>query len=132
VPIAVQEPGALEGAFAAMARAQVDGLFVADDALFMTARTRLAELAATSRLPTMFAHRDFVPAGGLMSYGPSYSERFRLAATYVDKILKGRKPSDLPVEQAAKLEFVINLKTAQALGLTIPPTILFQADEVIR
>jgi putative tryptophan/tyrosine transport system substrate-binding protein len=132
LPIAVQEPGEFEGAFSAMARAQVDALFVADDPMFFTSRTRLVELAAKSRLPTMFAHRGFVPAGGLMSYGPSLSERFRLAATYVDKILKGRKPSDLPVEQAAKLEFVINLKTAKALGLTIPPVVLFQADEVIQ
>jgi putative ABC transport system substrate-binding protein len=132
LPIAVQEPGEFEGAFAAMARAQVDALFVADAAVFMTARTRLAELAAKSRLPTMFAHPDFVTAGGLMSYGPSYSERFRRAATYVDKILKGAKPADLPVEQAAKLEFIINLKTAKALGLTIPQVVLFQADEVIE
>jgi putative ABC transport system substrate-binding protein len=132
LPIAVQEPGEFEGAFSAMARAQVDALFVADAAVFMTARTRLVELAATSRLPTMFAHPDFVLAGGLMSYGPSYSERFRLAATYVDKILKGTKPADLPVEQPTKLELVINLKTAQALGLTIPPALLFQATEVIQ
>ena len=132
LPVAVQEPGELEGAFSAMARAQVEALFVADDPVFFTSRTRLVELAAKSRLPTMFAHRGFVPAGGLMSYGPSLSERFRLAAMYVDKILKGRKPADLPVEQAAKLEFVINLKTAKALSLTIPPALLFQATEVIQ
>jgi hypothetical protein len=115
-----------------MARAQVDALFVADDPMFFTSRTRLVELAAKSRLPTTFAHRDFVTAGGLMSYGPSLSERFRLAATYVDKILKGAKPADLPVEQAAKLECVINPKTAKALGLTIRPALLFQATEVIQ
>jgi len=132
LPIAVQEPGEFEGAFSAMARAQVDALFVADDPMFFTSRTRFVELATKSRLPTTFAHRDFVTAGGLMSYGPSLSERFRLAATYVDKILKGTKPADLPVEQAAKLECVLNLKTAKVLGLTMPPVALFQADEVIK
>ncbi len=132
VPIAVQGPGEFEGAFAAMARAQVNALFVADDPMFVISRTRLLGLATKTRLPTMFAHRDFVPAGGLMSYGPNLSERFRLAATYVDKILKGAKPADLPVDQAAKLEFVINLKTAKALGLTIPPSLLLRADQLIQ
>jgi putative ABC transport system substrate-binding protein len=132
LPIAVQGPGEFEGAFSAMARAQVGALFVADDPMFLTSRTRLLELAATSRLPTMFAHRDFVPAGGLMSYGPSLSDMFRRAATYVDKILKGRKPADLPVEQPMKFEFVLNLKTAKALGITIPPHLLYFADEVIE
>ena len=132
LPIAVHGPGEFEGAFSAMARAQVDALFVADDPMFLTSRTRLLELAARSRLPTMFAHRDFVPAGGFMSYGPNLSERFRLAATYVDKILKGAKPAELPVDQAAKLEFVINLKTAKALGLTIPPSLLARADQLIE
>jgi putative ABC transport system substrate-binding protein len=131
LPIAVQGPGEFEGAFSAMARAQVDALFVADDPMFLTSRTRLLELAARSRLSTMFAHRDFVPAGGFMSYGPNLSERFRLAATYVDKVLKGAKPADLPVDQAAKLEFVINLKTAKSLGLTIPQSLLQRADQVI-
>ena len=132
LPIAVQGPGEFEGAFSAMARGQVDALFVADDPMFVTSRTRLLELAAKSRLPTMFAHRDFVTAGGLMSYGPSLSDMFRRAATYVDKILKGAKPADLPVEQAARFELVINLKTAKALGLTIPPSLLLRADEVVR
>jgi putative ABC transport system substrate-binding protein len=132
LPIAVQGPDEFGGAFSAMAQAQVDALLVADDPMFFTSRTQLLELATKSRLPTTFAHRDFVTAGGLMSYGPSLSERFRLAATYVDKILKGTKPADLPVEQAAKLECVINLKTAKALGLTMPPVALFQADEVIK
>ena len=132
LPITVRGPGEFEGAFAAMARAQVGALFVADDPMFLTARAQLLELAAKSRLPTMFAHRDFVPAGGLMSYGPSLADMCRRAATYVDKILKGRKPADLPVEQPIKFEFVLNLKTAQTLGLTLPPSILFQADEVIK
>ena len=93
---------------------------------------RVVELAATSRLPTLYPFSYFVTAGGLMSYGPSQTDTQRCLATYVDKILKGAKPGDLPVEQPIKFELVINLKTAKALGLTIPPTLLFQADEVIR
>ena len=95
-------------------------------------RRRIAEFAATSHLPTMSTRTGVVEAGGLMSYGPSMPDAVRRAATYVDKILKGAKPADLPVEQPMKFELVINLKTAKALGLTIPPTLLFQADEVIR
>jgi putative ABC transport system substrate-binding protein len=132
VPIAVHGPGEFEGAFRAMAKAQVGALFVADDPMFLASRTRLLELVTGARLPTMFAHREFIPAGGLMSYGPSLAERFQVAGTYVDKILKGAKPVDLPVDQAAKLEFVINLKTAKALRLTIPPALLARADQVIE
>ena len=132
VPIAVRGPDEFEGAFAAMAQARVNALYVADDAMFFTSRRRLIELANKARLPTVFAHRGFVTTGGLLSYGPSLSERFRLAATYVDKILKGAKPADLPVDQAAKLEFVINRKTAAALGLTIPQPLLLRADEIIQ
>jgi putative ABC transport system substrate-binding protein len=90
------------------------------------------ELAAKSRLPAMYGMRDFVDAGGLISYGANYNEPSRRAATYVDKILKGAKPADLPVEQPMQFELLLNLKTAEALGLTIPPVVLFQADEVIR
>ncbi len=132
LPIAVQGPGEFDGAFSAMVKAQVNALFVADDPMFLTSRTRLLELAAKSRLPTIFAHSGFATSGGLMSYGPNLSERFRLAATYVDKILKGAKPADLPVDQATKLELIINLKTAKALGLTIPQSLLARADEVIQ
>jgi putative ABC transport system substrate-binding protein len=132
LPIAVQGPSEFEEAFSSMTKAHVNALLVADDPMFLTSRTRLIELATKSRLPTMFAHSDFVPAGGLMSYGPNLSERFRLAATYVDKILKGARPADLPVDQAVKLEFVVNLKTAKALGLTIPPSLLLRADQVIE
>jgi ABC-type uncharacterized transport system substrate-binding protein len=101
------------------------------DALIGMHRQRIAELAAQHRLPAMYGRREYVEAGGLMSYGASFPDLFRRAATYVDKILKGANPADLPVEQPMKFELVINLKTAQALGLTIPPTLLFQADEVI-
>ena len=95
-------------------------------------RQHIAEFATQEHLPSVFAAREWVVAGGLMSYGPSLPDLFRRAATYVDKILKGAKPADLPMEQPMKFELVINLKTAKALGLTIPPTLLFQADEVIR
>jgi putative ABC transport system substrate-binding protein len=98
----------------------------------MAARQRLAELALRYRLPTVFGDRNHAEAGGLMSYGPNLDDRMRRGAIYVDKILRGAKPAELPVEQAMKFEFVINLKTAQALGLTIPPMLLFQATEVIQ
>ena len=100
--------------------------------VFVTNLKRLADLAAKSRLPSIFHLREFVDAGGLMAYGPDRSDLFRRAATYVDKILKGAQPADLPIEQPMKFELVINLKTAKALGLTIPPLLLFQADAVIR
>jgi len=100
--------------------------------VFFRERVPLLERLDTHRLPAIFGQREFVGAGGLMAYGASFDAMFRRAADYVDRIVKGTKPSDLPVEQPIKFELVINLKTAQALGLTIPPTILFQADEVIR
>jgi putative tryptophan/tyrosine transport system substrate-binding protein len=95
-------------------------------------RLHIVEFATQQHLPSVFAERESVVAGGLMSYGPSLPDLYRRAATYVDKILKGAKPADLPVEQPMKFELVINLKTAQTLGLTIPPSLLFQASEVIR
>jgi len=125
-------PNEFDGAFAAMAKERVGALLVLSDAIFGSHGTRLADLAARSRLPAAYGVRDDVEAGGLMSYGPSILDSYRQAATYVDKILKGAKPADLPVEQPMKFELVLNLKTAEALGLTIPPLILFQADEVIR
>jgi putative tryptophan/tyrosine transport system substrate-binding protein len=100
--------------------------------MFGSHRAQVVDLAAKSHLPSMFWVKDFVAAGGLMSYGASYADLLRRAATYVDKILKGAKPADLPMEQPTTFELVINLKTAEALGLTIPPTLLFQANEVIR
>jgi putative ABC transport system substrate-binding protein len=129
-PIPVHGPEDFEAAFQAVRGA--DGLLPLESVFFTTHRARLVSLAAESRLPAMYGVREMVDAGGLMSYGVHYPDLYRRAATYVDKILKGTKPADLPVERPMKFEFVINLKTAQALGLTIPPTLLFQADEVIK
>jgi len=125
-------PDQFEPAFAAMARGQADALLAFEDSMFWLNRGRLAELEAKHRLPTMHDLREYVKAGSLMSYGPDLADLFRRAATYVDKILKGAKPADLPVEQPTKFELVINLKTAKALGLTIPPSLLQRADEVIQ
>jgi putative tryptophan/tyrosine transport system substrate-binding protein len=122
----------LENAFAAMARERADGVVVPADPVFFSAKGQLALLAARHRLPAMYGLREYAEAGGLMSYGPNVAYQFRRAATYVDKILKGAKPADLPVEQPTKFEFVINLKTAKALGLTIPQSLLLRADEVIQ
>jgi putative tryptophan/tyrosine transport system substrate-binding protein len=125
-------PEVFDRAFAAMASAAAGALPVMGDPVFRQHRSRLAELAATSHLPTVYNDRAYVEAGGLLCYGPSHPDMYRHAATYVDKILKGAKPGDLPMEQPTTFELFINLKTAQALGLTIPPTLLFQATEVIR
>jgi putative ABC transport system substrate-binding protein len=121
-----------DGAFAAMARERAGALFVLTDPVFIPHRARLVNLAAKNRLPSIFTQRADVEAGGLMSYGPSFADMYRRAATYVDKILKGARPADLPVEQPTKFELVINLKTAKALGLTIPPSLLQRADELIQ
>ena len=121
-----------EGAFARTVQAHPDALLVLDDALIAMHRQHIAEFATQEHLPSVFAARESVVAGGLMSYGPSLPALFRRAATYVDKILQGVKPADLPMEQPMKFEFVINLKTAKALGITIPPHLLVLADEMIR
>lgn len=107
-------------------------LVVADDTVFTTHRGKIAELALQNRLPTMYGHRAMVQAGGLMTYGPDYGDLYRRAAEYVQKILHGAKPSDLPVERPIKFEFIINRGTARALGLTVPPSLLARADEVIE
>jgi putative ABC transport system substrate-binding protein len=127
-----RDPADIDRAFSDMTRARVGALTVISTPMFSKERRRLVDLAAKNRLPTMFSFRSYVDSGGLMSYGASVSDMFRRAATYVDKILKGAKPDDLPVEQPTKFELVINLKTAKALGLTIPPSLLGRADEVIQ
>jgi putative tryptophan/tyrosine transport system substrate-binding protein len=113
-------------------KSRADALYVCTDGLLAAERVRINNVALAARLPTMLAIRDFVQSGGLMSYGPSYSDLFRRAGDYVDKILRGAKPGDLPVEQPTKFELTINLKTAKALGLAIPETFLLRADEVIE
>ncbi len=130
--LGVRDPGELDRAFAAMKEARARALIVESSSMLFTWRERLADLALKNRLPTMFAQRAYAQAGGLMAYAADFSDLFRRAATYVDKILKGAKPADLPVEQPTKFDLVINLKTAKALGLTIPPSVLTRADEVIQ
>jgi putative ABC transport system substrate-binding protein len=124
-------PNEFDGAFNAMAKERAGALLLLADSLFIVHRPRLAALVAKYRLPAL-GYRELVEAGALLSYGPSLSDLGRRAATYVDKILKGVKPADLPVEQPTKLELVINLKAAKALGLTIPPALLARADQVIQ
>ena len=121
----------LEGAFSSMVRERAQAVLVLASAFVLAERQRMAELAMRHRLPTMFLQREPVEAGGLMSYGPDQADLYRRGAIYVDKILKGARPADLPVEQATKFELVINRKTANDLGLTIPPTLLLQANQVI-
>jgi len=128
----VRGPDDFETALRAMAEQRADALIVLPGEVFDANSQQIADLTAKARLPTMFQRRELVEAGGLMSYGPDYPDMYRRAAAYVDKILKGAKPADLPVEQPTKLELVINLKTAKALGLTMPYTLLGCADEVIE
>ena len=125
-------PADLDKAFSEMTKKRADALTVLSTPMFSSERRRLVDLAAKHRLPTMFPFRSYVDAGGLMSYGPNVADLFRRAAIYVDKILRGANPGDLPVEQPTKFELVINLKTAKALGLTIPPSLLARADQVIE
>jgi putative tryptophan/tyrosine transport system substrate-binding protein len=122
----------LATAFATASRHHADGLVVGIDALTQTNRSLIAELALKYRLPTIYVAREFIEAGGLVAYGPSYPDLYRRTAAYVDKIFKGAKPGDLPIEQPTKFELVVNLKTAKALGLTIPESFLLRADEVIE
>jgi putative ABC transport system substrate-binding protein len=125
-------PADFDRAFSDMTRARAGALAVLGSVIFKSERRRLVDLAAKHRLPTVYTSRDFVDAGGLMTYGVNLADLFRRAAAYVDKILKGSKPGDLPVEQPTKFELMISLKTAKALGLTIPPSLLQRADEVIE
>jgi putative ABC transport system substrate-binding protein len=132
VPLDVRRADDFESAFVTALRARADALIADADAVLLTHRARIAEFAAKNRLPAIYANQDYMDAGGLMFYGPNIADMYRRAATYVDKILKGAKPADLPIERPNKLEFVINLKTAKALGLTIPPSLLSRADRVIE
>ena len=132
-PVELREPQLdVESAFRAAVRSQAKGLFVLETVNIFRERSQIAQLALKHRLPTSFAFREYVDAGGLASYGVNFPDMGRRAAIYVDRILNGAKPADLPVEQAAKFELVINLKTAKVLGLTIPPSLLLRADQVIE
>jgi putative ABC transport system substrate-binding protein len=126
------DPARLEGAFAAIAASRAQAIIVTADPFFSAVRTRLIQFAAAKRLPAVYYTKRFADAGGLIAYGGNPADSFRRAAAYVDKILKGAKPADLPVEQPTKFELVINLKTAKALGLTIPRSLLLRADHVIE
>jgi putative ABC transport system substrate-binding protein len=132
VPAGVHVPDDLDAAFQTFTEAHAEFVVVTNDGMFFTQRRRIIALVAASRLPAIYSGREFVTDGGLISYGINLRENFRRAAAFVDKILKGAKPADLPVEFPTKLELVINLKAAKALGLTIPPTLLVRADEVIE
>ena len=131
-PVGVQDSKEIEGAFSTLAGKRADALIVYPDGLFLDQKALIVTLAAQRRLPAMYGIREYVEAGGLMAYGTNLSQMYRLGASLVDKILKGAKPGDLPVEQPTKFELVINLRTAKALGLTIPPSLLQRADEVIQ
>jgi putative ABC transport system substrate-binding protein len=130
----VTQPDAkgLESAFQAAKQKQINAIMTTATPLFLAERKRIVELAGKYRLPAIYNQKEFVDEGGLMSYGVDFDDLYRLAAVYVDKILKGAKPADLPVQQATKFEFVINLKAAKQIGLTIPPEALARANRVIR
>jgi ABC-type uncharacterized transport system substrate-binding protein len=127
-----QTPNDFDKAFSVIAKGRTDALAVQNDPVFFAHRIRIAELAAKNRVPTIYGDKQYVEAGGLMSYGANILDLYRRAAIYVDKILKGAKPADLPVEQPRKFEFIINLKAAKQIGLTIPPNVLVRADRVIK
>jgi putative tryptophan/tyrosine transport system substrate-binding protein len=130
--VGVRRADDLSGAFEAIVAAQADGILALEDSMLVSHRARIVQSVARARLPAMYAFRQFVDAGGLISYGPNLPDSFRRAAVYVDKILKGARPADLPIEQATTFEMVVNLKTAKALGLTIPPSVLARVDQVIE
>jgi putative tryptophan/tyrosine transport system substrate-binding protein len=132
LPVQVRNPQEIESAFSTMARENAGAVIVANDTFFNLHQRQIAELAAKNRLPSVAAMREYAEAGGLMNYGPNMLEQNRRAAIYVDKILKGAKPGDLPVEQPTIFELFINRKTAKALGLTIPQSLLIMADRVIE
>ena len=129
--VEARDPNGLENAFSTIKRERAGALLVIA-APFIGSNSRIVSFATSSRLPAMYPYTEAVDAGGLMSYGPNRPDLFRRAATYVDKILKGTKPADLPVEQPTKFEFIINLRTAKQIGLTIPQSVLYRADRVIK
>ena len=131
-PVEVRTINEIESAFETAAKAQAEGLVTLPTSLFVDQRVKVASLALQKRLRAIFPNREIADAGGLLAYGPDINENYRRAAVYVDKILKGTNPQDLPVEQPAKFEFIVNLKTAQQIGLMIPPNVLVRADRVIR
>jgi putative ABC transport system substrate-binding protein len=130
--VSVRTPEEFGPAFSAVNRTRAQALYVIDDAFFQTHRRTLLKLAYKARLPIFYAYRAFTDEGGVLSYGPSVGDLYRRSVGYVDNILKGANPGDLPIEQPTKFELVVNLKTAKALGITVPESILLRADEVIR
>ncbi|MGC1941097.1 MAG: ABC transporter substrate binding protein, partial [Pseudolabrys sp.] len=132
IVVRASAPGALEDAFATLVRQRADALMVGADGSFLRRRVQLTTLAARHGLPAVFTTREYAEAGGLMSYGTSLPEAFRMTGFYTGRILKGAKPADLPVVQSTKFDFVINVPTARAIGLDVPPSLLSVADEVIE
>jgi putative ABC transport system substrate-binding protein len=130
--VGVREDSHFNQAFDTIAKERPDAFIVLADRVFLHNRGRIVDFAARNRVPAVYPYRELVEAGGLMSFGPNYADMHRRAATYVDKILKGAKAGDLPVEQPTKFELIINLKTAKALGFTIPQSLLLRADEVVQ
>jgi putative ABC transport system substrate-binding protein len=130
-PLEARDPGEIDNAFTEMTREQAGAVVILNDSMLSDNRIRIADHAARRRLPTVFGLHEHAEAGGFLAYEPSRCDRWRRAATYVDEILKGAQPGNLPVEQPTKFELIINLKTAKTLGLTIPPAVLARADEVI-
>jgi putative tryptophan/tyrosine transport system substrate-binding protein len=130
--VGVSDPNELDGALATMTGERLGALLVLQDLMLQAHQRQIVGFVARNRLPAMYERKTWVDAGGLMSYGVSFPDNFRRAATYVDKILRGSKPADLPVEHPTKFELIINMKTARALGLTIPQSILLRADQVLQ
>jgi putative ABC transport system substrate-binding protein len=132
IPVGYREAGDFEIAFKTMTAQRAGGMYLFSDGVSADQRSLIASLAIKNRLPSSYPERSYVEAGGLLSYGPDLNNNMRRAATYVDKIFKGAKAAELPIEQPTKFEFVVNLKTAKQIGLTIPPNVLARADKVIR
>jgi putative ABC transport system substrate-binding protein len=130
--LSAQTPDELRAAFASARRARVQGLYVIEDSFFYHYRANISQLASKARLPAVYGAREYADAGGLMSYGPNYEHLYRRAAGYVDKILKGARPSELPIEQPTRFEFIVNLRSAKLLGITVPQAVSLRADEVIQ